>query len=139
MTPNMSADLPFKFPARLPGMNEMIEARGNIYASRGSKRRSAYTGLKEKYTNAVADELRSQGCVPGEPHKTIALSIRWYEKNRRRDPDNISASKKFLLDGMVLAGVIENDGFKNIVSIKERFCVSEDKTSRVEVSWEVIK
>ena len=135
MNPNMSVELPF----RLPGMNEMIEARGNMYASWGSKRRSAYTGMKDKYTNAVADELRSQGCVPDEPHKTIALSIRWYEKNRRRDPDNISASKKFLLDGMVLAGVIENDGFKNITSIKERFCVSEDKTSRVEVSWEVIK
>jgi Holliday junction resolvase RusA-like endonuclease len=123
----------------LPGLNEQLAAKGNTYVAKGSRRRSAYTAMKKKYTDMVAAELRLQGCVPDEPYQTIMLSIIWYMKDRRMDPDNISAGKKFLLDGMTSADVIENDGFKNIASIKERFCVSEDKRHRVEASWEVLE
>ena len=126
-------------PFGLHGMNEQLDAKGAVFSSMGNRRRSAYTGQKKKCTEAVARELIKQGCVPDEPYMIISLSYIWYEKDRRRDPDNIRAQSKEFLDGMVLAGVIKNDGFNNIASIKDRFCVSEDKTRRVEASWEVIK
>ena len=42
----------------------------------------------------------------------IALKITWYEKNKRRDVDNITFATKFIQDALVKCGVIENDSQK---------------------------
>ncbi|MEA3324110.1 MAG: hypothetical protein U9Q37_03085 [Euryarchaeota archaeon] len=127
-----------KLLSDVPSMNEILAAKGAVYTG-GHRRRSAYTTMKKTCTQAVANALREQECVPTEPYSTISISIIWYEKNRRRDPDNIRAGVKFILDGMVLAGVIKNDGFSNIASIQDQFCVAESKTRSVSVAWSVIK
>lgn len=60
------------------------------------------------------------------------LVITWFEPDRRRDPDNIMAGQKFILDGLVAAKVIPNDNQKYIVSIIHRFRVDK-QNPRVEV------
>jgi len=49
------------------------------------------------------------------PHfKRIKIIFNWYEKDRRRDLDNIASAKKFILDALTESGVIDNDSQKYI-------------------------
>ncbi len=50
---------------------------------------------------------------PNKPFKKAVVKITYYFKTRiRHDPDNYSG--KFILDGLVKAGIIEDDSFNNI-------------------------
>lgn len=64
--------------------------------------------------------------------KRIDLDITWYCKNKRKDKDNIAAGIKFILDGLVKAGTIENDGWKQVNNFSHSFKVDKDNP-RVEV------
>ena len=112
----------FEIPGRLPGFNEIIEA-----AKGGKGKYQPYAQMKETYTNMVA------WLAKGLPKfKKVALIITWYEPNRHRDPDNIMAGQKFILDGLVVAGTIPNDNQRHIQGIIHRFAVDR-KNPRVEV------
>lgn len=56
----------------------------------------------------------------------------WYLKNRRKDKDNVAFAKKYIFDGMVQAGLIDNDGWKQIGNWKEKFEVDKE-FERVEI------
>ena len=90
-------------PGRLPGLNEVInQNRGNKFA--GAK-------TKKKLTNDIAVLAKAQlkPCSEG-----CKITFIWFEPNRKRDPDNIASAKKFILDGLVKAGILENDGWKQV-------------------------
>ena len=93
----------FTIPGRLPGLNDIIDA------ARKSKFASAEQ--KEEFTNLVA-WLAKAARLPRM--ERIRVVIRWFEPNIKRDPDNIQAGQKFIFDGLVTAGVIKNDGWKQI-------------------------
>ena len=59
----------------------------------------------------------------------------WYCKNRRKDPDNIAFSIKFIFDGLQLSHIIDNDGWKQVNSIKHVFRVDKNNP-RVEILLE---
>lgn len=61
---------------------------------------------------------------------TIVFS--WYEKNRRRDKDNVAFAKKFILDAMQEVGILQNDGWDDVAGFTDRFYV-DAKNPRVEV------
>lgn len=42
------------------------------------------------------------------------VDVFWYRKDKKHDPDNIYFAIKFILDGLVKAKAIPNDGRKNI-------------------------
>ena len=93
-----------------PGMNEIIAAaRGNRYAS---------AKQKKGWTDRVAWTRKQKRL---QPMGRVRLSIVYYEPNKRRDPDNIAAAKKFLGDGLVAAGVLAGDGHKYIAGFDESF------------------
>ena len=60
----------------------------------------------------------------------VKIVITWYCKNQKKDPDNISFAKKFVLDGLVKAGILQNDGWSNILSFEDAFEVDKDKPRR---------
>lgn len=62
----------------------------------------------------------------------IDLKIKWFCKNRKKDPDNISFGQKFILDGMQKAGVIPNDGFAQINSIHHDYEIDKNNP-RIEI------
>ena len=64
----------------------------------------------------------------------VHIRFDWYIKNIKKDPDNISFAKKFILDGLVLAKVIPNDTFKYVVSFEDHFHVSPEDL-KVEVRF----
>jgi hypothetical protein len=103
-------------PDRLPGLNEVIAAA----KGRGG-RGHAYAKMKRDlgefvWANAKAARLR--------PVRRARLHFLWVEKDRRRDPDNVSsAGRKFILDGLVKAGVLPGDGWAAIESWSDTFTV----------------
>lgn len=65
-------------------------------------------------------------------YECIKLKISWYEPNRRRDIDNITAGMKFILDGMVKASVIKDDSQRYVKGVEHEFYVDR-VNPRVEV------
>ena len=68
-----------------------------------------------------------------KPHITTPCRLRftWYIKDKRTDADNICFAKKYIIDGMVKAGLIENDSLRYIVGFQDEFVI--DKNERVEI------
>lgn len=64
--------------------------------------------------------------------KTVKLSFRWYEPNRKRDLDNICFAKKFILDALVSNGIIVADGWKGVVGFTDNFYIDKENP-RIEV------
>ena len=112
-------------PGELPDLNTIIAE-----SKKGRGKWQPYNEMKQEYTNIVAwiakSEIKKQ-------LKKIDLEITWICKNRRKDKDNISGGgTKFILDGLVAAGVIENDGWKQIGDINHKFKVDKHNP-RIEV------
>lgn len=66
--------------------------------------------------------------------KPTQIFFVWYVKDQRKDPDNVAYAKKFILDGMVQAGVLENDGMKHVNAFRDDFLIDKD-VPRVEVHY----
>ena len=108
-------------PGQLPTLNEIInEAKAHW---------NNYRVQKENSTDKVAWAAIEAG-VPRL--NAVKLDITYYRKNRRNDPDNIAAAKKFILDGLVAAGVLENDGWKQVRGWTEAWEVDK-KNPRTEI------
>lgn len=87
-----------------PTLNEQINEARTHWA------KSATT--KKKWTSEIA---RLSAPLPKFQNE-VWLEF-WYSINNfGRDPDNISASRKYLMDGLVAAGVIRNDNLTVIQS-----------------------
>lgn len=88
------------------GLNDYISAErsSGVYAA----------SLKRKYTNHVAQYARLAANLQGwvQPSCKVYVTTCYHELNKRRDFDNIVAADKFVLDGLVQAGVIKNDSQK---------------------------
>lgn len=111
----------FIIPGRLPGLNDMIDAaRRNRYAS---------AEQKKEYTELVAWCAKAARLPRMEQ---INVTVFWYEPDKRRDKDNIMAGTKFIFDGLVVAGVLPNDGWGQIGDIQHIFDVDPDDP-RVEI------
>lgn len=101
----------------LPTLNEMMRtARGNKFAS---------AAQKKKYTDLVAVEMMVQTELPH--FEAISLDITWIETKKKRDPDNVFSAVKFLMDGIVAAGIIDDDDRDHVASIINRIAVSDSR------------
>lgn len=131
-------------PGPLPGMNEIVAA-----AKAGRGKGNGYARLKARWTNTVA--LLARAAKLGGKQRSnlrfekikgiggfrerfevmapvpffatgVRFEFRWHEKNRKRDPDNVAAGgRKVVLDGLVLAGTIANDGWGEVASWTDSF------------------
>lgn len=107
----------------LPGLNEYISA----------ERKNRYLAAKMKSQTQHVVTLSAKKCLKGALREPVWMNYRWYEKDRRRDKDNVSAyGRKVIQDGLVKAGALKNDGWASIEGFTDRFYVDK-KTPRVEV------
>lgn len=108
----------------MPGMNEMIAA---AKGARGTGR--LYSLMKREWTDKVAEI-----CIATEIHKPgpfkgrVILDFTWVERDKRRDPDNVAAARKFVLDGLVQAGVLSGDGWRHVSAWNDRWRVADSST-----------
>ena len=114
--------LEITIPGELPDLNQIIRI--------AKSHPMAYAKAKKVYTEAVAWE-----CV-GYPKNQLEMPVdivcTWITKDLRKDPDNISVGVKFILDGLVQAGILPDDRRKQINSIKHELGVDKHNP-RVEI------
>ena len=111
---------------RLIGMNEYINAcRRNRYFANEMKQSTEATIAKY-----IMEQLK--GVHFNGP---VVLAFRWYEPNKKRDLDNISMARKFVLDALVKNGVLVNDGWEWVRGFTDEFFIDKERP-RIEVDIE---
>ena len=108
---------------RLDGLNEYTSAnRPNRY--KGSQ-------MKLKNESIVIEAIKRYQLKKIKKYP-IKLKITWYEKNKRRDVDNITFATKFIQDALVKQGILVDDGQKYINKISHDVQVDKEYP-RIEV------
>lgn len=105
-----------------PTLNQYIEIeRGRAGRFRAAKEKRTWTG-------AVALQAATQAAEQGITviDCPVAIHLDWYAPNKRSDPDNVRARIKFVLDGLVTAGVLKNDSWRYVREFHDRFFVDKD-------------
>lgn len=106
-------------PGSLPGLNEYIAAE-RAHRQKGAKLKREAQQIVE---GCVKKQLR--GFHPAGP---VQMRYTWYERNRRRDKDNVSSfGRKVIQDGLVKAGVLDNDGWAHIEGFSDVFLVDRKR------------
>ena len=116
-------------PGRFSGLNEFIKANRTQ-----SGRWNAGNAMKHK------DQQRICQYLPVVRFKRkIFIEYVFYEPNTKRDKDNISGYfHKIFQDAMVQAGLLENDGWKQIDGWSDYFKIDQ-RDPRIEVYIEECK
>lgn len=115
-----------KFEMEIPktSLNDYINAeRKNRYAAASIKKKETFNA-----SVAISNAMR-QGV---EFHWPCKIKFTWHLKNKRKDPDNVSFSKKFILDGMQKAEFIPNDNLKYITGFIDDFVVDGKNIVEIE-------
>lgn len=99
----------FRIDGELTDLNTYIDVeRGNKYAAANLKKSETYR------CQLAARKLE-------KIQKPVGLTLYWFTKDLRKDPDNVSFAQKFILDGMVNAGVLPKDSRKWVLSLHHEF------------------
>ena len=106
-------------PHTLPGMNEIIRA-----AKKPSWSDESYTKLKQSLLQELWLTILTAKLV--RPSRPIRVVFNWYEPDKKRDIDNIRAGAKFIMDALVQAKVISDDGWACVVGMADTFSVDKD-------------
>lgn len=115
----------------LPNLNDYLKAERQTYRKNGSFTTKG-NELKKDTQELIIWQIRQQ--LRGvHINNQIRLNYIFYEPNMKRDLDNISAfSHKVIQDSLVLAEIIDNDGWKNIKGYSDDFYVDKENP-RIEV------
>ncbi len=99
---------------KTPNYNEFVDAakRARIFYSNGRRKRvDQYWTLKKKWTDNIKNQVQQLGIKMFE--RPVRIKYTWYRKARVEDPDNISGGgRKVVLDGLVEAGILRSDGWR---------------------------
>lgn len=100
---------------RFPTLNEYIDCeRGSTIAA---------AAMKKKCTEQVKEQCLSQHIQP--VNGKVDLLFEWHSSTRH-DPDNVAFAKKFILDGLQAAGVLENDNRKFIGTMADEIIQDDE-------------
>ena len=113
----------------LPGLNDFIDAN----------RRNYHAGAKLKKEAQFLVVTAARKCLKRwRPDGPVYMTYRWFEPNKKRDKDNISAGgRKIIQDALVEAGVLKNDGWNDIAGFRDEFYIDK-KEPRIEVEIEEV-
>lgn len=104
---------------RLPTLNEMMNAKRQRYGGQAD----GYSVMKKKAGQMIGECILAAKLQPMK--SPVVVELIWCATDRRTDPDNIAAGKKFILDALVTHGVLEDDGWKQVAGFMDRFKVDK--------------
>lgn len=115
---------------RLDNLNDYI----------GAERSNRYKGAAMKTDNERIVSIFIRKCLKDiKIRNPVIMHYRWYERNSRRDLDNISSfGRKVIQDALVKEGILENDGWKNIAGFDDQFFIDKNNP-RIEVEIEEVE
>lgn len=119
-------------PGTMPNLNDYLQGE-RIAIRKNGKFTTKGNALKQEWQYKVITCIRAQlqSLNIKEP---IRLVYRYYEPNRKRDLDNISAfAHKVIQDALVKSQVINNDGWKEIIGFSDEFFIDKENP-RIEVT-----
>lgn len=108
-------------PVKFPSLNQYIGAMNN--------NRFVANNMKQEFTGI--SKLHCRLLTPRDDR--VLVHFTWYEKDKKRDPDNIVFAKKFILDGLVLAGVLPNDTQRWVKGFTDEIIVTKHQPPGVMV------
>lgn len=103
----------------------------NTYIKALNSSRWGGNSIKQTETDRVAWEARVARMSPVLKYP-VRICYRWYSPDQRKDTDNVAFAKKFINDGLVVAGVLENDSRKYVAGFVDEFYIDKSNP-RVEV------
>jgi Holliday junction resolvase RusA-like endonuclease len=113
----------FTIAGRLPGLNDLIRAARTHWA----------VGAKQKAdVDRRVQEAARDARLPNIP-SPVAIRFCWIEQDRRRDLDNVRAGAKWVLDGLVKAGILAGDSREHVVELSDEFPPPDKANPRVVV------
>ena len=125
----MDYDLVIK--GTMPNLNDYLHGE-RIAIRKNGKFTTKGNVMKQEHQRKVVSAVRSQ-LMGIHIENPVMIYYKFYEENRKRDLDNISAfAHKVIQDGLVKGGLLENDGWKNIVGFSDDFYVAKDHP-RIEI------
>lgn len=123
----------FVLDGQYAGLNDFIRAERTQFKTHTGKFMTKGAVMKKEY------QKKACLCIRRDLRKLkikqpIKLSYKFFEPNKKRDHDNVASfCMKVTQDALVEVGVIENDGWKNIVGFECEFDVDKDNP-RIEVT-----
>lgn len=99
------------FFGSLPGLNDIVDANRSGWAVGARQKKSVQKILRMSWIG------KEKTCFSG----SVKIIVRFYEKNLRRDDDNVFGGLKFILDTLQEMGIIKNDSPKYAHVLPERF------------------
>ena len=103
----------------------------NAFIKKINYNRFAGASVKKSETERVYWECKKELLSKIKKYP-VMITFSWFSKDCRKDLDNVCFGKKFILDGLVMAGVLENDSRKFVAGFQDLFFI-DAKHPRVEV------
>jgi Holliday junction resolvase RusA-like endonuclease len=112
-------------PGKLPNLNDYLKAERQTFRKNG-KFTTKGNEMKQNSQDLIIWQIRQQ--LRGlHINNQIDIHYMFYEPNPKRDKDNVASfCMKVFQDSLVLAGVIDNDGWKNINGFMHEFAVDKN-------------
>ena len=110
------------YEGTLPGLNEYTNSCRSGYRQ-GAR-------LKRQTEEDLIWIFKSQ--VKGQLNGLYNVDFVWFEKDKRRDHDNIASARKFIFDALVKSEILPDDGWKNVGNFTDTFLVDKERP-RIEI------
>ena len=95
----------------LPGLNEIIDI-----CRRSPKKANDH---KKRWEIDIQWQIK---IAKIKPVKQATFEFIWFEKDKRRDKDNIAAGgRKYILDALVKMGILAGDGWEHVINWTDHF------------------
>ena len=110
------------YEGTLPGLNEYTNSCRSGYRQ-GAR-------LKRQTEEDLIWIFKSQ--VKGQLNGLYNVDFVWFEKDKRRDHDNICSARKFIFDALVKSEILPDDGWKYVGNFTDTFLVDKERP-RIEI------
>lgn len=114
----------YEFGIKMPSLNDLI--------NKCRTHKQAGAAFKRAIEEELCWQIKQQG-VKKVKKGPVTANVTWYEKDRRRDKDNVISSQKYIWDSLVRMKVLPNDNWEWIDQINTKVHLSDNHKYRVVV------